>query len=70
MQNTIYDHNTIETDIYNYWEKNNFFKPRKTKKKSFSIVIPPPNITGSLHMGHALNNTIQELLVRFYRMNE
>ena len=49
--------------------KNNFFKPKKGKKKYFSIVIPPPNVTGSLHMGHALNNSLQDLLVRFYRMN-
>jgi len=45
------------------------FKPIKNnnKKKYFSIVIPPPNVTGSLHMGHALNNTIQDLLIRFKR---
>ncbi len=68
MQNSNYKH-SIENDIYRYWEKNNFFKPKKNKKKHFSIVIPPPNITGSLHMGHALNNSLQDLLVRFYRMN-
>jgi len=69
MQNSKYNHSTIESKIYKYWEKNNFFKPRKNKKKHFSIVIPPPNVTGSLHMGHALNNSLQDLLVRFYRMN-
>jgi len=69
MQNSNYNHTNIEAEIYNYWEKNNFFKPRKSKKKHFSIVIPPPNVTGSLHMGHALNNTLQDLLIRFYRMN-
>ncbi len=69
MQNSNYNHNSIEKEIYEYWEKNNFFKPKKNKKKHFSIVIPPPNVTGSLHMGHALNNSLQDLLVRFHRMN-
>jgi len=69
MQNSNYNHNTIEKEIYDYWEKNKFFKPKKNKKKYFSIVIPPPNVTGSLHMGHALNNSLQDLLARFYRMN-
>ena len=63
-----YNHKNIEDKIYNYWEKNKLFKPKKNNKK-FSIVIPPPNVTGSLHMGHALNNSIQDLLVRFHRMN-
>ena len=70
MQNSNYNHNEIENEIYNYWEKNKFFKPKKSSKKRFSVVIPPPNVTGSLHMGHALNNSLQDLLVRFYRMNE
>jgi len=69
MENSNYNHTSIENEIYNYWEKNNFFKPKKNKKKHFSIVIPPPNVTGSLHMGHALNNSLQDLLIRFYRMN-
>ena len=70
MQNSNYDHINLESDIYDYWEKNRFFKPQKTKKKYFSIVIPPPNVTGSLHMGHALNNSLQDLLTRYYRMND
>ena len=69
MQNSNYNHINIENKIYDYWVKNKFFKPKQNKKKYFSIVIPPPNITGSLHMGHALNNSLQDLLVRFYRMN-
>ena len=69
MQNSNYNHGKIESKIYRYWEKKNFFKPRKNKKKQFSIVIPPPNVTGSLHMGHALNNSLQDLLIRFHRMN-
>ena len=69
MQNSNYNHKNIENEIYKYWEKNKFFKPKKSKKKHFSIVIPPPNVTGSLHMGHALNNSLQDLLIRYYRMN-
>jgi valyl-tRNA synthetase len=63
-----YNHKNIEDRIYAYWEKRHCFKPKKNKnKKYFSIVIPPPNVTGSLHMGHALNNSIQDLLVRHNR---
>ena len=64
-----YNHKVIEKKIYNFWEKKELFKPIKNKKKTkyFSIVIPPPNVTGSLHMGHALNNTIQDLLIRYKR---
>jgi valyl-tRNA synthetase len=50
-------------------KKNNLFKPLKIRN-NFSVVIPPPNVTGSLHMGHALNNSIQDLLVRYHRMNK
>ena len=68
MQNSNYSHTKIENEIYNYWEKNKFFKPKKNSKKRFSVVIPPPNVTGSLHMGHALNNSLQDLLVRFFEL--
>tara|TARA_Y100001970_G_scaffold43656_1_gene54422 strand:+ start:166 stop:2793 length:2628 start_codon:yes stop_codon:yes gene_type:complete len=68
MSSDKYIHFEVENKIYSYWENNNLFKPNKNKKK-FSIVIPPPNVTGSLHMGHALNNSIQDLLIRFHRMN-
>ena len=64
-----YNHLIEEKKISEFWIKNNCFKPKKTKsKKTFSVVIPPPNVTGSLHMGHALNNSIQDVLVRFNRM--
>ncbi|WP_027306938.1 valine--tRNA ligase [Candidatus Pelagibacter communis] len=68
MSNDKYIHTDVEDKIYSYWEKNNLFKPIKNKKQ-FSVAIPPPNVTGSLHMGHALNNSIQDLLVRYHRMN-
>ena len=64
-----YNHKEQEKKISNYWIKGGFFKPKKTKlNKKFSVVIPPPNITGRLHMGHALNNSLQDVLVRFYSM--
>ena len=64
-----YDHLKEEKKISDFWIKKGLFKPKKTKiKKSFSIVIPPPNVTGRLHMGHALNNSLQDVLVRFNRM--
>ncbi len=68
MSSDKYIHSDVENRIYSYWEKNALFKPKENSKK-FSIVIPPPNVTGSLHMGHALNNSIQDLLVRYHRMN-
>ncbi len=59
----------MEARLYAEWETRGFFKPgRRPKAKPFTIVIPPPNVTGSLHMGHALNNTIQDILCRFERM--
>ena len=62
-----------EPRLYKMWEESGAFKPRSakptdTKDDNFSIVIPPPNVTGSLHMGHAVNNTIQDILVRYNRM--
>jgi len=67
----VYDPKKVESKVYALWEKSGFFNPDKlpkTHKKPFSIVIPPPNITGSLHMGHALNTTIQDILIRQKRM--
>ena len=66
-----YNPKIVEDKIYRLWEKSGFFNPDKTpnkKKKSFCIVIPPPNITGSLHMGHTLNDIIQDILIRQKRM--
>ncbi len=59
-----------EDKWYRFWEENNFFAAKTNPaKKPFCIVIPPPNVTGILHMGHALNNTIQDILTRFHRMS-
>jgi valyl-tRNA synthetase len=64
-----YNHLEEEKKISNFWIKKGCFKPKKGKtKKTFSIVIPPPNVTGRLHMGHALNNSLQDVLIRFNRM--
>jgi len=67
----IYDPKKVENKIYKLWEKSGFFNPDKLpgiRKKTYSIVIPPPNITGSLHMGHALNATLQDILIRWKRL--
>lgn len=59
----------FEDEIYENWEKKGYFKPSGDKtKKSYTIVIPPPNITGKLHMGHALDETLQDILIRYKRM--
>jgi len=68
-----YNPSEIETKWYKFWEESGYFKPGSSAKgqgasKSFTIVIPPPNITGSLHMGHALNNSIQDVMIRYKRM--
>jgi valyl-tRNA synthetase len=64
-----YEPEQVEDKWYKYWEENDLFRAEaKSGKKSFCIVIPPPNVTGSLHMGHALNNTLQDILCRYKRM--
>ena len=56
-----YDHKKVEATLYKAWEQTGSFKPGQNKSgEPYSIVIPPPNVTGSLHMGHALNNTLQD----------
>ncbi|HPE32254.1 MAG TPA: class I tRNA ligase family protein, partial [Parvularculaceae bacterium] len=58
-----------ETSLYEEWENSGAFKPsNKPGAEAYTIVIPPPNVTGSLHMGHALNDTLQDILIRFERM--
>ena len=63
-----YDPSTTEEKWYSYWEKNGYFHSEPDERESFTVVIPPPNVTGVLHMGHMLNNTIQDVLVRRARM--
>ena len=59
----------IEDKWYDYWMKNNYFHSEVDEREPYSIVIPPPNVTGVLHMGHMLNNTIQDVLIRRARLN-
>ena len=64
-----FDPNEAEARLYTKWMTNNYFQPKAGKTgKTFSIVMPPPNITGQLHMGHALDNTLQDTLTRYKRM--
>ncbi len=66
---TVYNAKETEEKIYKFWEENECFKANaKSKKEPYSIVIPPPNVTGVLHMGHALDETLQDILVRYHRM--
>ena len=65
----IYEPQQVEERIYKMWEENGFFKPQgKADAKPFTIVMPPPNVTGQLHMGHAMDATLQDTLIRFKRM--
>ena len=63
-----YNPTDIESKWYKYWLDNGFFKSQPDGREPYTIVIPPPNVTGVLHMGHMLNNTIQDILVRRARM--
>ena len=64
-----YNPKDFEDELYEDWEKKGYFKPSMDKtKESFCIMMPPPNVTGKLHMGHALDGTIQDILIRFKRM--
>src|SRR5665647_3777015 len=73
MLEKTFDPKAVEPRLYAAWEASGAFRPERALErdpaaKPFTIVIPPPNVTGSLHIGHALNNTIQDILVRFNRM--
>ncbi len=64
-----YEPKSFEKEIYDNWEKNGYFKPSMDKtKESYCIMMPPPNVTGKLHMGHALDGTLQDILIRYKRM--
>ena len=63
-----YDPSIVEDKWYSFWMKNGFFHSEPDDREPYTIVIPPPNVTGVLHMGHMLNNTIQDILVRRARM--
>jgi len=65
----IYNPKTVEDRLYDFWQENRFFRAEPNPQKTpYTIVIPPPNVTDILHMGHAYNNTLQDILIRFHRM--
>ena len=67
--NKVYDPKAVESEIYKMWEEGGYFHAeRDESKKPFTIVMPPPNVTGQLHMGHALDSTLQDILTRYKRM--
>ena len=63
-----YDHNLVEAKKYEKWKSDGYFASGDISKKPFSIVIPPPNVTGKLHLGHAWDTTIQDIIVRYKKM--
>ena len=63
-----YEPQNVEERWYAYWEENDFFSSKPDDREPYTIVIPPPNVTGVLHMGHMLNNTIQDVLIRKARL--
>ena len=65
----IYNPQNVESKWYKFWQEQNVFEPNANHDEAFTIMIPPPNVTGILHMGHVLNNTIQDILIRKERMN-
>ncbi len=71
MMNKTFEPKDFENRLYAKWQENKYFSPKADpSKKPFTIVIPPPNITGQLHMGHALNNTLQDIIIRYKRMDD
>ncbi len=69
MLDNKFEPSSFEDEIYTSWEEGGYFKPNKPSNPSYTIVMPPPNITGVLHMGHAIDNTLQDILIRYKRMN-
>lgn len=63
-----YDHKLVEEGKYDFWLENKYFESGDTSKKPYAIVIPPPNVTGKLHLGHAWDTTLQDIIIRFKRM--
>ena len=64
-----YDHSLVEDKWYAYWLEHKFFHSEPDERQPYTIVIPPPNVTGILHMGHVLNNTLNDVLIRKARMD-
>ena len=65
----VYDPKQVESRTYEFWQKGRYFHAEADpKRKPYTIMMPPPNVTGQLHMGHALDNTLQDILIRWRRM--
>ena len=64
-----YSHQEVEAHWYDWWEAQGYFKPRLNGDRApFTIIMPPPNVTGELHLGHALTATIEDIMIRWHRM--
>jgi valyl-tRNA synthetase len=71
-----YDHTQVEEELYRWWEEQGFFRPEQQlgigladpAQESFVISMPPPNVTGALHLGHAITSSVEDMLIRYYRM--
>ena len=63
-----YNHHKVEEGKYRHWIDKKYFEAGDTSKKPYSIVIPPPNVTGKLHLGHAWDTTLQDMIIRYKRM--
>ena len=63
-----YNHQDYENKIYEAWEKGNFFAPKEGKGKPFCVIMPPPNSNGSLHLGHAVFVTLEDIMIRYHRL--
>ena len=68
MLNKLYNHKTVEEGKYDLWLKKDAFKSGDMSKEPFTIVIPPPNVTGNLHIGHAYDCTLQDIIIRYKKM--
>lgn len=68
MLNKKYNHLEVEENRYDFWKDNGYFESGDKSKEPFTIVIPPPNVTGKLHLGHAWNTTLQDIIIRYKRM--
>ena len=69
MLDTKYNHLEVEKEKYNKWKENGYFNSGDLSKKPYAIVIPPPNVTGKLHLGHAWDTTLQDIMIRYKRMD-
>ena len=70
MLETKYNHEEVEKGKYDFWLENGYFKAGDLSKEPFTIVIPPPNVTGKLHLGHAWDTTLQDIIIRYKKCKD